>query len=820
MKRPLVPITVLYAGGILWGEYFRAPLIPLLAGCIGLVLVAIVWRVLRTWLLYALFFLTGWAGMLMSSAVISPHDLRTLLGSEPQIATVRADLTDTPSMREHETVNRLTVRTLARAQVTAIQFKGRDWQPAKGGIAIGTSGALTNLFAGQQVEIQGVISLPKRALAEGLFDYREYLRRLGIYYQLQAESEKDWLIISSPSHRPLSDRFRDWGRQKLAAGLPKEDEALRLEWALTLGWKPALTEEVSEPFVRAATYHIFAVDGLRMAIVFGIFFGLLRVLSVPRALSGAILIPVIWFYVALTGWPASAIRATVMLTIVIAGWALRRPSDLINSLFAAAAIILVWQPQQLFQAGFQLSFFVVLALILIMPVLQDLMKRVFAPDPLLPVSLRRRWPGIIQVPARYFWAVLLTSFAAWIGSLPLVAYYFNIFTPVSTPANLLAVPICGLVLIANLSSLLLGGWFPAAAEIFNHAGWALMELIRVSSHWFAQIPIAYYYVAAPSWTTTALYYSLLIAISSGWLFATSGRFWKLALALALTMAWSYQMWRHAAATELTILPENGAAAIFLDAPGRASDILMDCGSANSFQAATKPFLRSRGVNRLDNVALTHGDSRHVGGTEALDEIFNPERIWISKAHFRSPAYRKALALFAERPDRIRTVGRDERVCAWVVLHPDPEDNFPQGENSALVLLSEAAMPRTLLLSDLGRAGQSALLERYPDLRADVLVSEIPTGTEPLSEALLDTVQPQVIVVTDSEYPASARANAKLRERLAKRNVPVLYTRFCGAVTIEATGKTWLVRTMSGEKIKGPLPPSPALRTVQTDPARH
>src|SRR5204863_1773837 len=142
--------------------------------------------------------------------------------------------------------------------------------------------------------------------------------------QLQAASDKDWRILSSPPRPPLSDRFRVWARRALARGLPAEDECLRLEWALTLGWKTALTEEVSEPFVRAATYHIFAVDGLRMAILFGIFFGLCRAVGLPRWVCGLALLPVIWFYTALTGWPASAIRASVMLTVIIIGWALKR----------------------------------------------------------------------------------------------------------------------------------------------------------------------------------------------------------------------------------------------------------------------------------------------------------------------------------------------------------------------------------------------------------------------------------------------------------------------------------------------------------------
>ena len=87
----------------------------------------------------------------------------------------------------------------------------------------------------------------------------------------------------------------------------------------------------------------------------------------------------------------------------------------------------------------------------------------------------------------------------------------------------------------------------------------------------------------------------------------------LALAALLICAWTWQAWQRASVTQLTVLPENGTAAIFLDPPGKASDTLIDCGSANTFQSVTKPFLRSRGVNRLANFILSHGDVRHAGG---------------------------------------------------------------------------------------------------------------------------------------------------------------------------------------------------------------
>src|SRR5581483_7374392 len=279
--------------------------------------------------------------------------------------------------------------------------------------------------------------------------------------------------------------------------------------------------------------------GLRMAIVFGIFFTMFRVAGLPRWACGLILAPVIWFYVALTGWPTSAIRATVMLSIITLGWVLRRPSNPLNSLLAAALLILLWQPQQLFQAGFQLSFFVVLCLILTIPPMFDLIHKLTAPDPLLPAKLRFRFSAWLSVPGRYLGEIWVTSFAAWIGSLPLVAYYFNIFTPMSTPANLVAVPLCVLVLISNLISLVLAGWFPGGAELFNHAGWFGMECIRVSSEWFAHWPAAYFYIPAPTLFTTGLYYALLLGLITGWFFRPAFRALKIAAASFAILIWSW-----------------------------------------------------------------------------------------------------------------------------------------------------------------------------------------------------------------------------------------------------------------------------------------
>src|SRR5207237_4921523 len=117
-------------------------------------------------------------------------------------------------------------RTLAQIDVASLCPNRQGWRPAFGRIAVTTPGALTNLFAGQVVEVSGVARRPRIAAAEGTFDYRRYLDQLGIYYQLQTVGEQCWQVISSPAARPIADRFRTWAKKALARGLPAEDESL------------------------------------------------------------------------------------------------------------------------------------------------------------------------------------------------------------------------------------------------------------------------------------------------------------------------------------------------------------------------------------------------------------------------------------------------------------------------------------------------------------------------------------------------------------------------------------------------------------------
>lgn len=803
MKRPLLLVACAYAVGLLLAEFFQPRLWLLFTVAFAVLGAACVWPSRRGLLLWPLLVLVGWTNLVSRTAVVSPVDLWTVLGTNAALVTARGTLLETPSQRVFERAETEVWRSLARVEITELKH-GANWERVAGEVMTSTSGQLpAEFFAGQAVEINGILAPPQVPVAEGLFNYRSYLARQGIYFQLKAEIPGDWrLAEGAKASLPLSDRFLAWGQRTLARGLPEQarDQPLRLLWAMTLGWRPALTNEVSEPFMFSGTMHIFAISGLHIALIAGILVSLLRVLRMSRAWCGLLVIPLIWFYTGATGWQSSAVRSTVMMTIIIGGWALRRPTDLINSLMAAAFLILIWDPQQLFQASFQLSFFVVLSIALFLPPLEEIFNRLLAHDPLLPPSLIPPWKRWLGVPARWLARAFATSLAAWLGALPLTAHYFHLFSPVTLLANLVVVPASSLALAANLGSLICGAWLPWGTELFNHAGWACMWFMVWASVTASEIPGGFFFVPAPGLVEFVIYYALLIGTLSGWLFAKPRWKWSLAgiAAVAVIFLGRWQLARDE--VHVTVLPLSGAHAVFVDAAGRRNDWLIDCGNTNAVGFVTKPFLRAQGVNRVPRLMLTHGDLRHIGGVEPMEEFFGVKEIYTSPVRFRSPAYRRIVADLEIEPHRHKLLKCGDTAGGWRVLHPAPDDKFPQADDNALVLLGEFRGTRLLLLSDLGRPGQEALMQRETDLRADIVVSGLPEQTEPLSDALLERIQPKVVIVADSEYPATKRAGARLRERLERHDVKVIYTRFSGAVKFTLGKSGWELSGMDGTRI--------------------
>lgn len=798
MQRPLLKVAVVYTAGILFGEFLHAPLWFLVVSCIVAILACFLIPKARSICFPVLFLLLGWTNMIWRTAVISPSDLRTLVGDQPEIVTVRGRLDTSPIEHIFERHNEEAMRTVSYLTVDAVA-RGANWQRATGKIMVTTPDLLgADYFTGREVQVNGVLHKPSGPFAAGLFDAKTFLQRKGIYYQLRVSSSNDWQTIGNAS-RPLCDRFFDYAKKTLALGLPEDDLATRLIWTLVLDWKAPLTHDIQEPLVKAGTFHIFAVDGLRIGLITTMFVGLLQTLQVPRRFAGVLALAGIAFYVVLTGMPPSAIRAGIMAAVIICGWIVKRPADALNSLFAAAIVILAWDPQQLFQAGFQLSFIVVLVIILIYERIHRWIAKPFAPDPFLPQQLVREsfWHGgWMTYPRNFLIGTMAISIASWLGAIPLTANYFHVFNIVSTPANFVVVPLTGLVLISCLGSLILGAWLPSVAVLFNNASWSLMKCIIAISQWCVHWRPSAFNVSSPTLLTTISFYTLLLALITGWIFKNKYKRHAIVTLSCLSLACVTQ-WLMPKPTILHILPLSGGQCVLVDSGGPKTDLLIDTGDEQSAQRITKPFLQAQGINWFDSCCLSVAHVSAMGGVEIVQTNFAINRLVTSATRNRSVAYKRVIAKLEQQPEARRMITAGDSLSGWNVLHPSSDDQFSRGDDNAVVLHRTFGNTSVLLLSTLGRAGQLALLERNPNLHADIVVAGLPANDEPLCPQLLEALKPKVIVIVDSEFPATRRASNELQERLATSTAHVIYCRDIGAVSLSFRSNKWELLDANG-----------------------
>lgn len=801
MRRPLLLPACLFTAGVMAEEFFGGRWEWLLVVTTLILFLAAVWARRRVAALAIGIFLTGWLSYAVHQSVLSSCDVRRIAGTKPELVTLRGEIAETPALRLVERQGQWAGHTTVRVTVSALKRSDTDWQPVVGDVTVSAKGALpAKFFRTQQVEIKGVLQAPPGPAAEGLFDYRTFLRWQGIWFTLATEGASDWRLADGPvSIPPLSERFLPWASAMLGRGLP-DDETTRLLAAMALGWKTPLTGEVDEVFMESGTMHVFAISGLHIALIAGMLVQLLRLMRMSRAWCGWVAVPLIWFYVAATGWQASAIRSAIMSTVVVGGWALRRPGDILNSLAAAALAILVWDPGQLFQASFQLSFGAVTGLALLVPHLEPvfLLWLRYNPDPFLPDELRPRWQRWLEIPLRLLALSLATCAAAFISSLPLTWHYFHLLNPVSLVANLVVVPLSSLALAANFASLITGPWWPWLGEMFNASAWVWMHWMVGLSRWFAALPGGYWYVTSPAWGWWVPYYLMLLSLVTGWAMRPGRRLWCVTgAALWVGAALTVYLIRQNE-TRITFL--GGAEATFIDAPWWRKDVLLDAGDERGAAGVVVPFLRAHGVNRLPLFVTTTADVQHLGGVPLVLEKLRPHRAVAGPAKARSKSSGEFLEQIERHEIPLRHVAVGEEVGGWRVAHPAADDKFTTAADNTLVLQRELGGMRVLLLGGLGRNGQRKMLGGS-ELPADVVVVGIPNEGEPLGEPLREAIGPQVIVLCSGEYPASRRLKQATRERLEASGRPIVYTHDSGAVTLRFYDQGGELSAIDGRRLR-------------------
>ena len=779
--------------GILVAHVLPMPWRWVMSGCWGLSVWYLAKPGVRRVLLLPMLIVAGATHATLWNGAWFEHDLRRLLGDAPAEVVIRGELVRDPHIRRSPdpAVTRVILR--ARVDVTHVQRKGGEWSHACGRVLVRGYGAEpVPTLARDHVRISGVIRPAEPALVPGGYDARSHLRRQRIHYELECHLSEEWAVLERERSRgglmSWHRGFVDWGRATLARGLPEVDEPVELLWAMLLGWREALKGETGEPFMRSGTMHLFAISGLHVGMIAMAMAGLFRVAGLNRRWSGLLVIPLLWFYAGATGWQPSAVRSTMMMSVVMAGRVLERPDNLANSLSLAAGLILLWDPNQLFHAGFQLSFVVVLTLVLSQPLLDWAYEVTMSPDPFKPSDKRSVKPGRWRRACHYLLNSVILSVAAWLGSLPLVALHFHYFSPISVPANVVLIPMAGLALISGLASLLSGWWWPGLSVLFNHSAWFWMMAMQRLTEWASEVPGGAWHVEGPTLMTLLAYYAVIIT-GGMLLWARSRLRWgALGAAVLLLMVSVSDQRARRPEFRLTVLAQEGGHTIHIE---EAGDFLVDTGDEAMAVRLLHPYLRSRGVNRLEGLVLTHGDKRHVGGAVALTERYSPFATIVSPVGFRSAIYRHVTNYFGGL-GKLHRVQAGDVLRGWQVLYPAQGDRVARADDGVLVLYRRVGGVRMLLVGDLGFQGQNALLNRHPELRADVVIAGMPDGGRGLANGFLERVRPGWVVVADSPRPAAERADAGMRARLRGQVRRVDFTSDCGSVTVWRDAQGWQV----------------------------
>lgn len=781
MKRPMLPISLLFAGGILAGEWIQPSLFFLLGVGLALLVVAAaaaVGRWSNKWggisLTFACF-LAGWINQVSIQTPWDPTDLRRQATPEAQVASIRGTVAQSCVYYPAETSRAGDGRTTLVANLDAWAKNGGPWEAVSGRVQWTIRGALSETPSiGDSIEADGLLQVPHEAEVPGLFDYRDFLRHQGIFHQFTVDSPRELRITTPGGKRtiPWSDRFLPWAQHVLARGLPGDDENVGFIWAMVLGWKPGLQGDVAEPFMRSGTMHVFAISGLHVALIAGMLVHGLRLAGLSRAACGLIGLPLIWFYVFATGGQSSAVRSAVMTTVIVGTWALRRPTDLLNSLAGAALVVLAAQPGELFQAGFQLSFAVVASLAILQQPVELALSRCVEFDPLIPEELRPPW----QQAMRRWWKTLsghlATTLAAWLGSLPLVIHYFHILNPISLVANLVVVPLSSLALAAGALSLACGDWWPTLGEVFNASAWVWMAAMARASRGFAGIPGGWAYQEAPPWMGWLPYVAVLLAWATGQFTIPPVRFrWLLLTALYLVAATATTA-LHRRRWQLTLLP--GFSGVFERSGHWGPMRLWNGGRGSEVQHLLRPFLQSRGVNRIDSWLLFGVDARHAGGLPPMLQKLPVSEVIVPSERSRSPVERHLAEIVAKSDTALRTPRDNPRFSPWELL--ETAVNTARPGPTTLLLRRDVSQVRVIACGPLSRDAQSRLLSQSkPTLRADVLIAESSPDGEFLSEGFLQAVDPQLVLVVSARRPATERLRTETRDRILRHTWPVLFT---------------------------------------------
>lgn len=800
VTRPLLIFTCFVISGIVLSGYFSLSpglLLPLL--CI--VSFAAITGYLFSWrasgiVLILLFFLIGVFYGTMSINQINP-DIFQYTG---HWVTLEGVVCSEPDLRPDKVIYKL--------DLTKMEI-GEEQRHLKAKVLVQAPKPDKVYCFGDLLRVHGVLDRPDEPGNPGEFNYRSYLARQGIGVILRAPGSEDFVLLGvkgNPFMRQLlllKKKIITVQQQTLPA------EKAALVNGIVFGTQGQIPEKLWEVFSQTGIVHILSVSGMHVGLVLAGAIALTKLLNIT-GLPGTLLISLlVILYSLFCGMGPAVTRSALMALMFLWSHRLGRKQDWPTTLFLAALIILLWKPMAVYDVGFQLSFSATWGILYLGPVISELLKKYTG------------WPAWIQT-------TIWVSLAAQLATLPLVALYYNLFSPVSLLANILAVPLTTIILALGVCSGILGLFSVFSAGLINACTSAVLDVFTAIVSLLNNLPGSFISVPSPPLIIIPVWF--IVLFFSARIFnkknaSTTIRFLfekRNALVITVVIAVTAILLFKAPAEKqlvMHMIDVGQGESILIQFPG-GKNMLVDTGGWNgefvtgegAGNKVVAPYLQRLGIHRLDALLLTHPHEDHAGGAAAVVKSIPAALIIVSSASQKAGAlsgalpeedsYSRLLEVFRKKGINIQDVKVGDRL----LLDPDVEIKVfgpylrraylaDDENNSSVVLKIRYGRQQFLLTGDISVEAQEGLLESGADLRADVL--KIPHHGSKLLSPFVERVHPSLALISVGNHNRFFLPKPETVKLLKDLNIPVYRTDKDGAIILYANGDKIRVKTGRG-----------------------
>jgi competence protein ComEC len=772
-RAPMVPAALVVTAGVLIDRYFRIPLkVSLAAGAAALLayLATQFKKTNRLGLVYL-----GLAGAAFGMAyhnyrrdVYASDDIGRLAPVEPRPIRVRAILDEEPRRVPGVPDDPLRSRPrgeYASAIIRTTQLHSMGgWQPISGRVRWLAEGDLPAVHIGDEIEIVGRLVQIPRPSNPGEFDLAAYWQDQGILAQISSRqapgvvnqlnrgwqtSPAGWLAVA-----------RGWGQNVLLKYLPQQTGGVA--GALLLGEGAPMTQDDWEKYVRTGVIHVLAISGQHLVILAGFMWFAMPRFGLSLRKSALLVAGLMFLYALLTGGRPPAMRAAIMVGAACFALALPRRT-LPANLFAMAWLgVLLIKPTDVDDMGCLLSF---LAVAVLMWGTHNLFRTKSDPLEALVEASRTPWERRFRRVGWFLAEAYLVTAIVWVALAPLLAYRTH---AIPMAGLLLGPPLTLLTAIALLFGFLLLflavlvpplAFVPALAV--NFCLMACEWLVDRADGWRIQV----YVPDVPSWWIWTFYFGFLAALTQGPL---RSRWWW---CLAVGLGWLCLGLLAGAAKPrpdgmiVTFLAVGHGGCTVIETPdGRT--LLYDAGAISGPDVSARriaPFLWSRGIRRIDDIFLSHGDLDHFNGIPDLLDRFSVGRICLTPSFEkkRNRPIQHTMQELERRGVRLHILKAGDRLGAGAVsievLHP-PATGPPGPENvRSMTLRIEHLGHSFLLTGDLEGEGLAQVV-KLPGRDVDVLMAPHHGSHRVDGAALAAWCKPKMVV--SCQGPPRGKAKAK------------------------------------------------------------